>query len=72
MARKINPSKLSRQNHAEVQMMNRRPGSPAGALYLMQLRAQSLKISPPHRTRLEIQAEPDTETAQPVKIIWID
>jgi hypothetical protein len=53
--------------------MNHRPVPPVAALYLMRLRAQSAKIAQePHRTRLEIEAEPDTETPEPVKITKID
>jgi hypothetical protein len=72
MARKINPSKLLRQNNPASQLANRRTLPPASALYLMQLRAQAMKItSPSRRLRLEISTEIDGETPQPVKIIWI-
>jgi hypothetical protein len=72
MARKINLVKFPRQNNAGSQLVNRRSPAPAAALYLMQLRAQSLKISPPHRVRLEISTESGPETPEPVKIVWID
>lgn len=72
MARKINPSKLLRQSNAASQIFNRRGAPPASALYLMQLRAQSMKISSPsRRLRLQISTEIDSETPQPVKIVWI-
>jgi hypothetical protein len=73
MARKLNPAKLQRQNNAVLQVLNRRPSAPAATLYLMQLRAQALKISPPlRRVRLEISAETMVEDPQPVKIVRID
>jgi hypothetical protein len=73
MARKLNPAKLQRQNNASSQMLNRRPSAPAATLYLMQLRAQALKIAPPlRRVRLEINADNVMEDPQPVKIVRID
>jgi hypothetical protein len=73
MARKLNVTKLPRQNSAEVQTLNRRPPPSASTLYLMQLRAQSLKISSqPRRTRLDIDAEPGAETPQPVEIVRVE
>ena len=73
MARKINP-KLHRQNNGGVEDLNRRPGAPpVAALYLMKLRTQGIKIAQqPRRTRVEIDAEADTSTPQPVKIVKID
>jgi hypothetical protein len=72
MARKLNPSKLPRpNNHAAPEMLNRRSQPPASTLYLMQLRAQALKIAPSDCIRLEINAEAP-ENPQPVKIIWLD
>jgi hypothetical protein len=72
MARKLNPSKLQRQNNGAneaPQPANRRASPPVAALYLMQLRAQGLKISPsPRRTRVAIEAEENAENEQPVKI----
>ena len=73
MARKINP-KLPRQNNGGSDNLNRRPGAPpVAALYLMRLRAQGIKIAQqPRRTRVEIDAEADPETPEPVKIVKID
>jgi hypothetical protein len=63
---------MLRQNNAASQMLNRRAAPPASALYLMQLRAQSMKISSPsRRLRLQISTDIDSEAPQPVKIIWI-
>jgi hypothetical protein len=71
MARKLNPTKLPRPNNAVTETLNRRSQPPAATLYLMQLRAQALKISPSDSIRLEVNAEPPEEDAQPVKIVWI-
>jgi hypothetical protein len=69
MARKLNPAKLQRQHNEATQPLNRRPAPPVAALYLMQLRAQDLKISPsPRRTRVQIEEEAKGENEQPVKI----
>lgn len=73
MARKLNVQKPIRQNIADAPSSNRRPTPTAATLYLMQLRAQSLKIPPqPGRVRLDITADDGTETEkpEPVKIIW--
>jgi hypothetical protein len=71
MARKLN-TKLLRQNNTTTQLMNRRTAPPASALYLMQLRTQSMKISSPsRRLRLEITTDIDGETPEPVKIKWV-
>jgi hypothetical protein len=67
MARKLNPSKL-RQSNAAAQMMNRKPAPPVAALYLMQLRAQGVKISSQGGTRLAVYDEIDEQAEQPVKI----
>lgn len=73
MARKLNPSKLPRPDDAAMETMNRRSQPPASTLYLMQLRAQALKIAPSDCIRLEISAETAAEDdVQPVKIVWID
>jgi hypothetical protein len=72
MARKLIVPKLPRQTSADTQGLNRRPQTSASTLYLMQLRAQSLKISPePHRMRLEVDAEATPECPETVKIKWI-
>jgi hypothetical protein len=73
MARKLNPSKLPRPENGAPETLNRRSQPTAATLYLMQLRAQALKIAPSDGIRLEINAEAAAEEdAQPVKIIWID
>lgn len=72
MARKLNPSKVPQPDDAAPDTMNRRSQPTAATLYLMQLREQALKITPPDCIRLEISAEAATEEdAQPVKIVWI-
>jgi hypothetical protein len=72
MARKLNPSKLPRPNNTATETLNHRSQPPAATLYLMQLRAQALKIAPSDHIRLEVNAETTEEDAQPVKIVWID
>jgi hypothetical protein len=69
MARKINSTKLPRQTNGVLHPANRRSAPPVTALYLMQLRAQAMKIAPlPRGTRLTIQVDTDAEAAQPIKI----
>lgn len=72
MARKLNTSKPARQNIEPPETLNRRPQPTAATLYLMQLRAQTLKIAPPHSVRLEINADVVMEDPEPVKIVWIN
>ncbi|HEY1791216.1 MAG TPA: hypothetical protein VGJ73_23920 [Verrucomicrobiae bacterium] len=73
MARKLNPSKLPRPENGAPEMLNRRSQPTAATLYLMQLRAQALKIAPGDHVRLEVDAKSATEEeSQPVKIVWID
>lgn len=72
MARKLNLSKLQRQINGVVPAVSRRGGAPAGALYLMQLRAHALKIAaPPRCVRLDVTAEDETDEPKPVRIIQI-
>jgi hypothetical protein len=62
-------SKLPRQNNADAQVLNRRSPTPASTLYLMQLRAQSVKISShPRPVRLEVDAQATPESPETVKI----
>jgi hypothetical protein len=73
MARKLN-TKLARQTNilSQQQLANRRTAPPASALYLMQLRTQSMKISSPsRRLRLEITTDIEGENPEPVKIKWV-
>jgi hypothetical protein len=72
MARKLNPTKLPRPHNGAPEALNHRSQPPAATLYLMQLRAQALKIAPSDHIRLEIDTEAPEEDAQPVKIVWID
>ena len=72
MARKLNTSKPARPNIGEPETLNRRPQPTAATLYLMQLRAQALKIAPPNCLRLEISDEVTIERPEPVKIVWIN
>jgi hypothetical protein len=73
MARKLNVTKLPRQDRPDAEVLNRRPQTPTSTLYLMQLRAQSLKI-PSHSSpvRLEIDAEPTPESPESIKIKCLD
>jgi len=69
MARKLIVPKLPRQKSANTEVLNRRSQAPAPTLYLMQLRAQSVKISSePRRVRLEVDAEAAPDSPEPVKI----
>ena len=72
MARKLNTSKPARPNNGDPETLNRRTQPTAATLYLMQLRAQELKIAPPHCVRLEISDELTLEDPEPVKIVWIN
>lgn len=71
MARKLNTSKPPRSNNDAPETLNRRP--PAATLYLMQLRAQAVRIAQPDCIRLEVTAEiAGEEDEQPVKIVWVN
>jgi len=73
MARKLNTSKPPRPNNDAPETLHRRSQPPAPTLYLMQLRAQALKIAPSDCIRLEVTADIGMdEDAQPVKIVWIN
>jgi hypothetical protein len=73
MARKLITSKPPRPNNAAPETLSRRSQPPVATLYLMQLRAQALKIAPPDCIRLEVTAEIGMdEDEQPVKIVWIN
>jgi hypothetical protein len=55
---------------AGFEIANRRPMPPVGALYLMQSRTRSLKVSAP-KQRVEVSMDTDAcgQIPQPVKII---
>ena len=72
MARKLITSKPARPSNGELETLNRRPQPTAATLYLMQLRAQALKIEPPDRVRLEVSSDVAIEDPEPVKIVWIN
>ena len=73
MARKLNPSKLQRQNNGVTPALPRRSSPPVAALYLMQLREQGIKITPSsRRTRVQVEEDLDIESEQPVKITKVD
>ncbi|MGH7939918.1 MAG: hypothetical protein ACREE6_11420 [Limisphaerales bacterium] len=73
MARKLNASKPPHPNNGVPDTLNRRSQPPAATLYLMQLRAQGLRITPSTSIRLKVSAENGAEEAeQPVKIVRID
>jgi hypothetical protein len=71
MARKMNALKLAQETLGQAAVTNRQP-VPQVALYLMQPRLESLKISPPRR-RLQVAIDPETsaEGSGTVKIIHI-
>jgi hypothetical protein len=69
MARKMNALKLAQETRGQAAVTNRQP-IPQVALYLMQPRLESLKISPPRRRlQVAIDAEAHAEASGPVKII---
>jgi len=69
MARKMNALKLAQETRGQAAVTNRQPLLQV-ALYFMQPRLESVKISPPRR-RLQVamDAEARTEASVPVKII---
>jgi hypothetical protein len=69
MARKMNALKFAQETLGQAAVTNRQP-VPQVALYLMQPRLESLKISPPRR-RLQVAIDPETsaEGSGTVKII---
>jgi hypothetical protein len=70
MARKMNSMKFAQETRDNAAIMYRQPGLPVAAFYLMQMRSQALRISPPRR-RLQVFADAETraQTEHPVKII---
>ena len=69
MARKMNALKLAQETRGQAAVTNRQP-VPQVALYLMQPRSETLKISTPRR-RLHVAIDPEmpAEVSGPVKII---
>jgi hypothetical protein len=73
MARKLNASKPPPPNNGAPETLNRRSQPPVATLYLMQLRAQAVRLTPPDCIRLEVTAEiAAEEDEQPVKIVWVN
>jgi hypothetical protein len=69
MARKMNALKFAQETRGQAAVTNRQP-VPQMALYFMQPRLESLKISPPRRRlQVAIDVEARTEASVPVKII---
>jgi hypothetical protein len=69
MARKMNALKLVQETRGQAAVTNRQPVSQV-ALYLMQPRLETVKISPPRRRlQVTIDVEARTEASGPVKII---
>jgi len=68
MAKKTNLARQWQEVIGQAEVTDRQPAAPA-ALYLMQLRSATRKISVPRR-RLAVTVEPeaDAETPRPVKI----
>lgn len=70
MARKMNPSELALATRSNAEVTNRHALSQLAALYLMQVRAPQLKISPPRkRLYVAMDAETREQIPQSVKII---
>ena len=69
MAKKTNLARQWQEVIGQAEVTDRQPSAPATALYLMQLRSATRKISVPRR-RLAVTVEPETdaETPRPVKI----
>jgi len=69
MAKKVNLAKQWQEVLGQAEVTDRQPSTPAAALYLMQLRSATRKISTPRR-RLTVAVENDTdaETPRPIKI----
>jgi hypothetical protein len=69
MARKMNALKLAQETRGQAAVTNRQP-MPQVALYLMQPRMESFRISPPRR-RVQVAIDPEAhaEASGPVKII---
>jgi len=70
MARKMNSMKFAQETQGNAAITYRRPELQIAAYYLMQLRTQTLRISPPRR-RLQVFADAETraQIEHPVKII---
>ena len=69
MARKMNALKLAQETRGQAAVTNRQP-MPQVALFLMQPRSETLKISPPRRRlQVAIDVEARVEASGPVKII---
>jgi len=69
MAKKTDLARQWQEVIGQAEVTDRQPSAPAAALYLMQLRSASRKISVPRR-RLAVTVDNETETGhpRPVKI----
>jgi len=67
MAKKENPARHWQEIIGQAEVTDRQPAGTANALYLMQLRAATRRISPPRR-RLTVAVEHEAGAEHPVKI----
>jgi hypothetical protein len=73
MARKMNQLRIAQQACGEAVVTSRRAAPPVATLYLAQLRAQTLKVSPFKRqVQIAIPVETAPEIPQDIKIIQTD
>jgi hypothetical protein len=73
MARKMNQLRIAQQVRGESVAAGRRNAPPVATLYLAQLRAQTLKVSPFKRqVQIAISVETAPEFPQDIKIIQTD
>ncbi len=69
MAKKANLARQWQEAVGQAEVTDRQPSPSASALYLMQLRASSRKISPPRRRlAVTVEQESDADAPHPVKI----
>ena len=69
MAKKANLAKQWQEAVGQAEVTDRQPSPPGAALYLMQLRSATRKISTPRRRlAVTVEREADAEAPHPVKI----
>ena len=69
MAKKVNLARQWQEVVGQAEVTDRQPAPPATALYLMQLRAATRKISPARRrVAVAVEREDEAENPRPVKI----
>jgi hypothetical protein len=73
MARKMNQLRIAQQVRGEAAVTNRRNAPPVATLYLAQLRAHTVKVSPFKRqVQIAVPIETAPEIPQDIKIIQTD